>query len=321
MKFTLEHQRLLLLALGGSGLIVGIAAVLGYWLWEFNYLVGVDNAEKLPITPWWVGLWQGVISNLVMVLILGIPLWIVTFFIRWHPWKVRAAILISLVSMGVLALTLGRMELESSDSGCVSSPPWAYQLWKAFNTPAEPCVASHRSPVKRTFETWLETSNHQAETAVYANYLQQQGVGDVLPLSELLSAARDWQKCDTAPFILPPKDKWQNMVNTLKLLRILQNNNSLPAFDVISSYRYPVLNTCAGGSQKSKHLSNGALDIRFKSPTVEQQISPKLCEYWRQSGTAQAMGLGFYAGGQIHIDTQGFRTWGQDYTAKSSPCQ
>jgi len=32
------------------------------------------------------------------------------------------------------------------------------------------------------------------------------------------------------------------------------------------------------------------------------------------------MGLGLYASGQIHIDTQGYRTWGPDLTRNSSMC-
>ncbi|MDD5395317.1 MAG: D-Ala-D-Ala carboxypeptidase family metallohydrolase [Thiothrix sp.] len=179
----------------------------------------------------------------------------------------------------------------------------------------------HNIPAKPDFETWLKTTNRQAETAAYTSYLNKQGVGETLPLPELLSAARDWQKCGADPFVVPPKDKWQNMVNTLKLLRQLQLQNILPAVAITSSYRYPELNRCAGGSAGSKHLSNGALDMRFKSPADGQQTFPKLCKYWRQHGAKQAMGLGFYPGGQIHIDTQGFRTWGQDYTTKSSPCQ
>lgn len=197
---------------------------------------------------------------------------------------------------------------------------WQLLLVVGFGIGITTLITWRNIPAKPAFETWLETSNHQAETDAYANYLNKHGVGNVLPLPELLSVARDWQKCGGAPFILPPKDKWQNMINTLKLLRKLQEQNRLPAVAVTSSYRYPALNTCAGGSARSKHLSNGALDMRFKSPADEQQTFPKLCEYWRQHGATQAMGLGFYPGGQIHIDTQGFRTWGQDYSAKSSPC-
>ena len=46
----------------------------------------------------------------------------------------------------------------------------------------------------------------------------------------------------------------------------------------------------------------------------------KLCQFWVQHGQSLNMGLGMYASGQIHIDTQGYRTWGPDHSRNSSMC-
>ncbi len=38
-----------------------------------------------------------------------------------------------------------------------------------------------------------------------------------------------------------------------------------------------------------------------------------LCQFWAQHGQSfKYWGLGLYSTGQIHIDTQGYRTWGPD---------
>jgi hypothetical protein len=46
----------------------------------------------------------------------------------------------------------------------------------------------------------------------------------------------------------------------------------------------------------------------------------KLWQFWVQYGQSLNMGLGLYASGQIHIDTQGYRTWGPDHSRHSSMC-
>ena len=38
-----------------------------------------------------------------------------------------------------------------------------------------------------------------------------------------------------------------------------------------------------------------------------QQTKTKLCQFWATKSKAFNMGLGVYASGQIHIDSQGFR--------------
>ena len=46
----------------------------------------------------------------------------------------------------------------------------------------------------------------------------------------------------------------------------------------------------------------------------------RLCAYWRTRGAARKFGLGFYSPTEIHVDTSGFRTWGEDYHRGSSLC-
>ena len=38
-------------------------------------------------------------------------------------------------------------------------------------------------------------------------------------------------------------------------------------------------------------------------------------------GAEHRFGLGFYSPTRIHVDTAGFRTWGRDYTRRTSLCR
>ena len=60
-------------------------------------------------------------------------------------------------------------------------------------------------------------------------------------------------------------------------------------------------------------LSSPAQDYAFIENTKF-----KLCQFWAQHGQSLNMGIGLYSSGQIHIDTQGYRTWGPDLTRNSS---
>ena len=101
----------------------------------------------------------------------------------------------------------------------------------------------------------------------------------------------------------------------------------LTDFEVTSVYRDLTLNQCAGGASSSRHLFNSAIDFRIgpEYPQPEdyafiENTKFKLCQFWEQHGQSLNMGLGLYASGQIHIDTQGYRTWGPDLSRYSSMC-
>ncbi len=99
-------------------------------------------------------------------------------------------------------------------------------------------------------------------------------------------------------------------------------------FEVTSAYRALSLNRCAGGADASRHVFNAALDFRIGPEQPSdldqfniQQTKTKLCQFWETKGQALNMGLGVYASGQIHIDSQGFRSWGPDHHYRTSICQ
>ena len=104
---------------------------------------------------------------------------------------------------------------------------------------------------------------------------------------------------------------------TLALVRDLDRAGVLHYPRVGSSFRDEALNRCEGGSGRSRHRINNALD--FDIAPSKHGIT-RLCAYWRKHGPARGVGLGFYSDHQIHVDTSGFRTWGGDFTRRSSLC-
>ena len=170
---------------------------------------------------------------------------------------------------------------------------------------------------EQRFQSWLATPQ-AARVADYRDHLRRAGVADVLPMESLLHSGRRWRRCGAAEFIVPPESDWPNIVPTISAARQLQSLGFLDGARVASAYRDPGFNHCEGGSSRSRHLTNNALD--FDLARADPGDMKRLCAWWRQQGAELRLGLGFYDADKIHIDTSGFRTWGYDYTRKTSLC-
>ncbi len=199
-------------------------------------------------------------------------------------------------------------------------------------TPPAQMVIEQNTHWKRSapesYNQWLRQGNHEDQVNRYKNFLIRNDANRAAPMFELLRSARDWERCGREPYAVPSQELWDNLVPTLKVLQRLQKEKILDDIEVTSVYRDPDLNQCANGSPGSKHVHNAALDFRIGSenPTDISEMEKiadakyKLCRFWRENGESLNLGLGVYASGQIHIDTQGYRTWGPDLTKNSSIC-
>ncbi|MGP9491132.1 D-Ala-D-Ala carboxypeptidase family metallohydrolase [Psychrobacter sp. AOP7-B1-24] len=182
--------------------------------------------------------------------------------------------------------------------------------------------------ISMDFNVWLNNNSYRAkQVAEYQRYLiSQVGAKNVPPLSQLLTTARSWKKCGYEPYQLPPKELWPNIVPTLRLYSELKKQGILPASSEIRSvYRSPGLNDCAGGADSSKHMNASAMDIWV--PEYESNLwqlstmQDGLCQFWQYQGAAHNFGLGLYATGAIHLDTDGYRKWGFHHASSSSSCR
>ena len=166
------------------------------------------------------------------------------------------------------------------------------------------------------YARWL-AAGHREQVLAYENHLRRQGVDRIVAMPQLLRSGRRWQRCQVEEFVVPPRRDWAAITTTLALIRDLRNTRILSRAQVASAWRSEAFNRCEGGSAKSRHLRNNALDLDI--PADRRNVA-RLCEYWRRQGPGKGFGLGFYSPTRIHVDTSGFRTWGHDYTRRSSLC-
>ncbi len=177
------------------------------------------------------------------------------------------------------------------------------------------CVFFRTATDAERYANW--SRNHGPEILAYQKFLDENSVGDIVPISQLLKSARDWKKCHAEPFTMPPRELWPNIVPTLQVIKQFKLEGVLVNPVAASVYRDPVLNLCAGGSPGSKHMQLSAIDFDIDATPESLET---LCNAWRTQGADLKLGLGFYTSTRIHLDTLGYRSWGSDYTHKTSPC-
>jgi hypothetical protein len=232
------------------------------------------------------------------------------------------------VLKGLLGLTLIPLVMI----GCSTSPHKQGQTpdGKRIFIPQERISLERQIPPKTVpyvYNSWVAIGDNLHRVREYEIFLERNGVGNIIPSFELLRTARDWQKCGRPQYMIPNRELWNNQIATLRVFKYLVAAKVLTDFEVTSVYRDLSLNQCAGGANSSRHLFNSAIDFRI-GPEVPQaedyafieNSKFKLCQFWVQYGQSLNMGLGLYASGQIHIDTQGYRTWGPDHSRHSSMC-
>lgn len=156
------------------------------------------------------------------------------------------------------------------------------------------------------------------DIAGFRQMLTDNRLDTVVPLYQLLRTASDWKSCSAEPFSLPPPSLWPSVKSTLQLIKTLNAERVLSEFEMVSAYRDPELNACAGGAPQSAHTRAFAVDLFIAAP---DDAATRLCAFWKLQGAKWKMGLSQYATGRIHIDTARYRTWGDDFTYKTSFCQ
>lgn len=184
-------------------------------------------------------------------------------------------------------------------------------------------ILSHQVDKRRPsdaalFAQWARGAD-APEVAAFRRFLEQEGVADVVPLAELLRSDARWRRCDLAPFAVPPREQWRNVAPTLRYLR----DHVVPVVGgvrIVSAYRDPAANRCFRGASASRHLRFAALDIQSATSLDRTALVARLCRLHARTGQRYAVGLGIYKGVRFHIDTSGFRRWGHDFRAATSPC-
>lgn len=171
------------------------------------------------------------------------------------------------------------------------------------------------------FKAWLGGSPaNRPKLAAFRDYLAAQGVESVVPVWQLTRTSSSWRGCGADPFEVPPADKWQRIVRTLRFVR----DEVVPGVgevETLSAYRNQQLNTCSAGAPKSAHREFFALDVTpVNKALARAEMIRSVCIAHARDGRAYDAGLGFYSGRRFHVDSSAYRKWGPNGSGATSPC-
>lgn len=171
------------------------------------------------------------------------------------------------------------------------------------------------------YQAWLASNPaHPAWVMQYKSFLDAEGVGDVVPVWQLLRTASQWRDCGQSAFEMPPQVFWPAMAETLQFVRD-HVKPGIGEVEAVSVYRNPYLNSCAGGSARSVHRTNIALDLVPRYPYERADLMRRLCTIHGRHGKQYDVGLGVYVGLRFHIDTWDYRAWGISESEGGDQCR
>ena len=171
------------------------------------------------------------------------------------------------------------------------------------------------------FRAWLDRSpSDRARLASFRDYLAAEGVASVIPVWQLVRTSSSWRDCGAQPFEVPPADKWDGIITTLKFVRD-QVVPGVGEVETLSAYRNEQLNACSHGAPQSAHRHFVALDLTPVNKAVERaDMIRSVCAAHARNGDDYDAGLGFYTGRRFHVDSSGYRKWGPNGKGATSPC-
>ena len=194
---------------------------------------------------------------------------------------------------------LALMLILSASPALAQVPQW---------NPAAPYVTAGQD--EPGYRRWAGAASWRpVYVKAFHDYLTTYGVGGVAPTWQLLRTATDWQKCGSEPFEVPPTSAWPNIVAALRYVGTYVTPQIGPV-EVVSVYRNPRLNACAGGAPESTHKTLGAVDMVPLRPITREALISRLCQIHQASGEQFWVGLGLYKGIRFHIDAKKYREWG-----------
>ena len=184
---------------------------------------------------------------------------------------------------------------------------WLYLHFKAIEKPYDE-LKGYRVATQASLKRFLREGDNRRTLGELEDFLHEAGVADTTAPENLLRQGSDWLDIDEPPFAIPPRDYWNNMLPTLKLIR----DELVPVIgpvDIVSAFRTERYNRKAGGSGKSKHKTFCGLDLVPVSNISRPELIEELRNLQARLGPESHMGLGIYSGLRFHIDTCGYRHW------------
>ena len=173
---------------------------------------------------------------------------------------------------------------------------------------------------KADYLAWLAREPAaRAQLLAFKQFLEMEKVDEVLPTWQLVRTASMWRECNGPRFEVAPFTEWQHISTTLKFVKA-HVEPVIGDVEAMSGYRNAELNQCSGGAKESAHRRFFALDLVPLRPIAREGMIRSLCRIHEWRGSEYDVGLGFYTGLRFHVDSKGFRKWGSNGKAATSPC-
>jgi hypothetical protein len=185
-----------------------------------------------------------------------------------------------------------------------------------------PAAAQERAEgqSKADYHAWLAREPAaRAELLAFKQFLGMEGVDEVLPTWQLVRTASMWRECNGPRFEVAPFTEWQHISKTLRFVKA-HVEPVVGDVEAMSGYRNAALNQCSGGASESAHRRFFALDLVPLRAIARDGMIRSLCAIHQWRGAGYDIGLGFYGGLRFHVDSKGFRKWGSNGKAATSPC-
>ena len=173
---------------------------------------------------------------------------------------------------------------------------------------------------KADYHAWLAREPAaRAQLLAFKQFLEMEKVDEVLPTWQLVRTASMWSECNGPRFEVAPFTEWQHISTTLGFIKA-HVEPVIGDVEAMSGYRNAELNQCSGGARESAHRHFFALDLVPLKPIARDGMIRSLCRIHEWRGSDYDIGLGFYSGLRFHVDSKGFRKWGSNGRAATSPC-
>ena len=173
---------------------------------------------------------------------------------------------------------------------------------------------------KADYHAWLARDPAaRAQLLAFKQFLEMEEVDEVLPTWQLVRTASMWRECNGPRFEVAPFTEWQHISKTLSFIKA-HVEPVIGDVEAMSGYRNGELNQCSGGARESAHRRFFALDLVPLKPIARDGMIRSLCSIHEWRGGGYDIGLGFYSGLRFHVDSKGFRKWGSNGRAATSPC-
>lgn len=132
----------------------------------------------------------------------------------------------------------------------------------------------------------------------YAAYINSLGLKNISTQTVIAAHAK---KRGSVWNCLPPRQWWNRMGYTLKVVDRISSTMRVPVKEVVSAYRCPSYNArCSGAKRKSWHQANIAVDVKFHTSARSVTSAARSL---RDRGLFKG-GIGSYSS-FTHIDTRG----------------